>query len=80
MIFIVMEYVENDLRQIIDDIKTDYFTEKHVTAIAYNLLCSVNCLKSSNVIHRDLKPNNILITSNSHVKICDFGLARTLPE
>jgi mitogen-activated protein kinase 15 len=30
------------------------------------------------VIHRDLKPSNILINSDCYIKICDFGLARSL--
>ena len=46
--------------------------------ILYNILCSVNFLHSANVIHRDIKPANILINSECEVKICDFGMARTI--
>jgi len=31
-------------------------------------------------MHRDLKPDNVLITPDFNVKICDFGLARTIPS
>lgn len=44
----------------------------------YNLLCSLNFLETSNLIHRDLKPSNILITPECNVKICDFGMARSI--
>jgi len=40
----------------------------------------VNFLDTANVIHRDLKPGNILLTDQCSVKICDFGLARTKPK
>lgn len=53
---------------------------EHAKIIFYNLLCAVNYLHSANVIHRDLKPGNILLTDQCSVKICDFGLARTLPK
>lgn len=33
-------------------------------------------MHSANILHRDLKPRNILISSKCEVKICDFGLAR----
>ena len=46
----------------------------------YNLLCGIRFCHSANVVHRDLKPANILINENCEVKLCDFGLARTLPE
>ena len=39
----------------------------------------MNFLHSANVMHRDLKPQNILLTSQCSVYICDFGLARTKP-
>lgn len=46
----------------------------------YNSLCCLKFLHSCNVIHRDIKPANILINKNCQVMICDFGLARTMPE
>ena len=48
--------------------------------IIYNLLCAVKYLHTQNIIHRDLKPANILIDKDCNIKVCDFGLARTLPE
>ncbi|KAG2694323.1 hypothetical protein I3760_08G137400 [Carya illinoinensis] len=41
------------------------------------LLRGLNYLHSANILHRDLKPGNLLINANCDLKICDFGLART---
>ncbi len=43
--------------------------------ILYDTLCGLNFIHSAGVIHRDLKPDNILISTDGS-KICDFGLAR----
>ena len=50
--------------------------------MVYNLLCAMKFLHSANVIHRDLKPGNLLITDleKCGIVLCDFGLARTLPK
>jgi len=52
----------------------------HLVTILYNILCAFKFLHSAGVVHRDVKPANLLMDSNCQVKICDFGLARTLPE
>lgn len=44
----------------------------------YQIIKGMKYLHSASVIHRDLKPSNILVNSDCHVKICDFGLARSL--
>ena len=48
--------------------------------IIYNTLCSIAFLQEANVLHRDIKPGNLLIDQNYDVKICDFGMARSLPK
>jgi serine/threonine protein kinase len=80
-VFIVMEYFERDLKSVMSfaPSKKD-FTVDHALLILYNILCALKFLHSANVLHRDLKPANILIDENCNVKICDFGLSRTLPS
>eukprot|EP00828_Plagiopyla_frontata_P008002 TRINITY_DN13896_c0_g1_i1.p1 TRINITY_DN13896_c0_g1~~TRINITY_DN13896_c0_g1_i1.p1 ORF type:complete len:484 (-),score=71.73 TRINITY_DN13896_c0_g1_i1:72-1523(-) len=55
-----------------------YLTPKHVRLLSYNILSSLNYLHSVSILHRDLKPENILINEDCKVKLCDFGLARTV--
>jgi len=76
-IFLVLEYMETDLKKIFASVGELNFSENHMLIILYNLLCALNFMHSANVMHRDIKPANILIDANCGVKICDFGLART---
>ena len=77
-VFLVMDYVPDDLKKMLDEIKTGDFSEDHVKVIMYNILCSLNFVGSTNLMHRDIKPQNILIDSNCMITLCDFGQARTL--
>lgn len=79
-LFIVMENVESDLKTTMEQFDQVGMTRDHVNKIIYNCVCAVKFIHSANVIHRDIKPANILIDSECRIKICDFGLARSLPE
>ncbi|PQP96398.1 phosphatidylinositol/phosphatidylcholine transfer protein SFH12 isoform X2 [Prunus yedoensis var. nudiflora] len=49
----------------------------HCKYFLFQLLRGLKYLHSANILHRDLKPGNLLINANCDLKICDFGLART---
>lgn len=76
-ICLVMEYFETDLDQIFK--YNIEFKESHMLKIAYNSLCSLAFMHQSNIMHRDVKSANIILNSDCSARICDFGLARTLP-
>ena len=79
-IFIVMDYVTNDMKKLLSTNIPTNFTEHHAKIILYNMLCALNFVHTANIMHRDIKPANILIDSSCAVKLCDFGLARSVPE
>ena len=76
-IFVVMEECELDLNKMLNECEVD-LDQEHVVIILYNLICAVNYIHSTNVMHRDIKAANILIDANCNVKICDFGLSRIM--
>lgn len=78
-IFLVMEYMEFDMKKLISTSSPSDFDQSHLVTIFYNLLCAVKYMHSAGIMHRDLKPGNVLMDGQCFVKICDFGLARTFP-
>jgi mitogen-activated protein kinase 15 len=59
-------------------VKNRVLDQTHKKYIVYQLACALKYLHSAGLLHRDLKPSNVLITPHCHVKLCDFGLSRTL--
>ena len=78
-VFLILSYEESDVRNAINMGVFSGISHNHIKLIFYNLLCAVKYMHSGNVMHRDLKPGNILINGDCQVKICDFGISRTLP-
>jgi len=75
-LFLVLEYASSDLKKV--QKSAMFLTELHVQTIMYNLLIGLKYMHNAKIIHRDIKPANILINSDCSIKICDFGLSRSL--
>lgn len=77
-IYIVCELVEGDLYSVIKSAQP--LENDHVRFILYQILRALKYAHSARVLHRDIKPKNILVSSKCEVKLCDFGLARVYFE
>ena len=77
-IYVIMELTDASLRDAIES--PLYFSESQIKKIFYNFISGLKYLKSVGVLHRDIKPDNILLYENCSVKICDFGLSRVALE
>ncbi|GAO51910.1 kinase-like protein [Saitoella complicata NRRL Y-17804] len=75
---LVMEYCEQDLANLLDIHKMRY-TPSEVKCLMHQLLSGLSHLHKHSLLHRDLKPQNLLLTSTGTLKIADFGLTRPLP-
>lgn len=75
-VHLVLEYCPYNLEDIIRD-KSIYLESKHSKCLIYMLIQSVVQCHSNFILHRDLKPQNILFSDKTNVlKLTDFGLAR----
>eukprot|EP00762_Andalucia_godoyi_P005539 ANDGO_00575.mRNA.1 Serine/threonine-protein kinase TIO len=73
---VVMEYAQGELFQILEDDKK--LPEAEIRRIAVQLVRALHYLHSHRIIHRDMKPQNILIGADGAIKLCDFGFARAM--
>eukprot|EP00927_Polykrikos_kofoidii_P016919 TRINITY_DN17685_c0_g1_i1.p1 TRINITY_DN17685_c0_g1~~TRINITY_DN17685_c0_g1_i1.p1 ORF type:complete len:412 (-),score=87.28 TRINITY_DN17685_c0_g1_i1:165-1400(-) len=73
-VYIVTELMDADLHTVIASQQP--LSDDHVQFFIYQILLALLYMHSANVVHRDLKPLNVLVNKNCDVKLCDFGLAR----
>ncbi|XP_047988214.1 serine/threonine-protein kinase fused isoform X1 [Leguminivora glycinivorella] len=73
---VVTEYAEKELHSILA--KEGCLNEEQVKKITWDLVSALYYLHSHRVLHRDLKPQNVLLDSSGCAKLCDFGLARIM--
>ena len=73
---LVTELATGQLYEIVQEDKK--LPEKQIKEIALQLTSALFYLHNNNIIHRDIKPQNVLISASGIIKICDFGFARAI--
>lgn len=78
-LYLVFEFLSMDLKKYLDSLPKDQFMDvMRVKSYLYQILQAILFCHQRRVIHRDLKPQNLLIDSRGIIKLADFGLARAL--
>ena len=76
--FIVMQYVEGET--LADRLRSAPLTLREALDVAIEVAEALAEAHTHNIIHRDIKPQNIMITARGLVKVLDFGLAKSVRE
>jgi len=72
--YIVMEYIEGRRLDVV--LREDHPDINTVTGFAIEIAEALTAIHAAGLVHKDLKPANVMITPAGHVKVMDFGLAR----
>lgn len=76
--FIVMEYIDGKiLRKLMDN---GPFEPKVAVHITLGILDALDESHRAGIIHRDIKPGNVMVTPTGLVKVCDFGIAQAIED
>ena len=76
-LFLVFEYVEKNLLEVLEK-SPEGLNRKLIRSFVFQMCKAVHYLHINNMIHRDVKPENLLIDENMQLKLCDFGFARKI--
>lgn len=74
-VFLVMELMDCTLNSVCN-ISDGTLTDTHVQYLAQQLLKVIRDMHACGIVHRDIKPQNILVNADCTLKLCDFGMAR----
>lgn len=77
IVCLVFEYAPYNLLEVLEKTPEGLDPDK-IKLYIYQILKGLAYLHSLNVIHRDVKPENLLVNEKDQLKICDFGFAREL--
>ncbi|KAF2360498.1 Protein kinase C-like phorbol ester/diacylglycerol-binding domain [Trinorchestia longiramus] len=82
-VFVVMEKLQGDMLELILSSEKGRLSERVTKYLIFQILAALRYLHSKNIVHCDLKPENVLLSDHSdfpQVKLCDFGFARIIGE
>src|SRR3989440_8547488 len=76
--FIVMQYIEGETLATL--IRRKALKSSQIVPLAQKIASALGSAHAHGIIHRDIKPKNIMVTPSGQVKVLDFGLAKTMPK
>src|ERR1700710_442816 len=77
--YIVMEYVEGETRRAVPR-REGYLRPERAMALAADICGALDFSHRNGIVHRDVKPGNVMITPQGTVKVMDFGIARAVSD
>ncbi|KAL1837395.1 hypothetical protein VTJ49DRAFT_3935 [Mycothermus thermophilus] len=78
-IFLVLEFLEHDLKSILEDMPSPFLASE-VKTLLHQLTSGLAYLHDHFILHRDLKTSNLLLNNRGRLKIADFGMARYVSD
>ena len=76
-LFLVFEFVDRNLLELLE-MSPNGLDPTLIRSLIYQLCKAIKYLHDQNIIHRDVKPENLLIDNKMNLKLCDFGFARKI--
>jgi serine/threonine-protein kinase len=76
--FLVMERLPG--RTLADEFMAGLLALPRVREVAREILSALEAAHRAGIVHRDIKPGNVLLTDDGHVKVGDFGIAKTVDD
>jgi cell division cycle 2-like len=75
-VFMVMEFMEMDLKEAINIMGKDPFSQSELKGMLFQILSGVQHIHRKWLLHRDIKTSNVLVHKSGRIALADFGLAR----
>ncbi|KAG5474961.1 hypothetical protein CUR178_04411 [Leishmania enriettii] len=78
-LYLVMEYIPRNLLDVLEE-QPHGLPEDSLVVLLFTILLGIRSCHRNGIIHRDVKPENILVRDDGTASLCDFGFCRPLPQ